>query len=456
MQVSVETTGSLGRLINITLPAELIDNEVENRLKNVANKAIIKGFRPGKAPLKTIRKTYEGSLRFEVIDDQMRKSLGEALQKENLAPAGLPQVSLVQAKAGEPLIFTASFEVFPEFKLKTLDGVTIEKILPVIQDADLHNTVEAIRKQHIRFVTTDRAAQNGDRVIIDFAGTLDGQPLPNGTGQSVPLNLGEHQFIAGFEEGLIGAKAGEERTLNIAFPENYHQKELSGKPVEFAVTVKEVLEPLLPELDETFLSALNIAGGNVETFFSEIRANMEREVNQAVKNKLKQTVFDKLVAANTFDIPQALIESEIDTLVKDATKEMQARYKVKSLPAIPRDLFKDRATYRIKLGLILRQAHQQFNLSLDTTRLQNMVEQFAAVYVNPQGALQWIQNNEERMREIEALCLEDQLIDKFLETATLLEKSETYPHLMQHDHHDHEHHEHGPDCNHDHDEEDHK
>lgn len=455
MQVSVENLSSLGRRLIIKLPAEPIDQEVEKRLKKTAATAHIKGFRPGKAPLKTIKENYEGSIRFEVIDEQMRKSLGQALQEKNLTPAGMPQVNLTNIKPGEPLEFTAEFEIFPEIDFKSLTGANIEKIIPEILDTDLEETINAVRKQHTRFEKVERAAQNGDEIIIDFIGKVDGEPLENGAAEDTALVLGSHRFIAGFEEGLVGAKAGDDVTLNLTFPAEYHHKPIAGKPVTFEVKVKEVLEPRLPEIDETFLKMFNITEGGADAFRKEVRTNMEREVKQVAKNQLKQTVFDKLLELNTFDIPQALIDAEIDNLQQEAVKEMQAMYKNKSLPAIPKDIFAERARYRVKLGLLLREAHKALELKLDQSRVQQAVEEFASLYVNPEEATNWIKNNKQKMREIEALTLEEQLIDKLLEAAHVVEKKETYSHLMKkqnHEHHDH-HHEHGPDCNHDHDHE---
>ncbi len=453
MQVSVENTGTLGRRLTITLPADPIEKEIEQRLKKAAASASLKGFRPGKAPLKLIKETYEGTIRFEVIDEKMRQGLRQALEDQQLTPAGMPQVNLTKINPGEPLEFTAEIEVFPQFTLNTLAGASIEKIIPQVRDEDLADTIDAIRKQHMHFEKVDRPAQENDEVIIDFIGKVDGAPLENGTGESIPLVLGSNRFITGFEAGLVGAKAGDEVTLNLTFPADYHHKAIAGKPVEFAVKVKEVHKPCLPELTDAFLEKFNMKDNRVETFHAEIRANMEREVAQVAKSKLKQAVFNKLAEINQIELPKALVEAEIDALQKSMTKEMQEQYKGKALPTLPREIFTERAKQRVKLGLLLKAAHDLFQITVDDKLLHAAVEQFAAIYANPAEAAAWIYGNKEKLSEIEALTLEDQLVEKLLADAQVVEKPETYPHLMkQHQtHDDHEHtHEHGPDCNHDH------
>lgn len=450
MSVSIENSGTLGRRLTISVPADVIASGVDAELKKTAAKAHLKGFRPGKAPMKLIKETYEPSARLDVMQQQVNSSLQAALKEHNLVPAGMPRIDFIKTAANEPFEYVAEFEVFPEITLKTLSGVDIEKVVADIRDEDVEETIQAIRKQHTFYEKVDRAAQEGDKVIIDFAGKLEGKPLENGSAQNQPLILGSKQFIPGFEEGLIGTVAGQEKPLTLAFPETYHVPALAGKTVEFDVTVKEVLAPQLPELNADFLKIFDVKDGNIETFRSEIRKNMEREVKAKTKMALKQAVFNKLAEVNTFDLPQALVDSEIEQLQKQTAEEMQRTYKVKSLPAMPKEIFTERARYRVKLGLLLEELHKHFQPKADKETINQLVEEIATTYADAEQAKQWLFGNPQRMKEIEALAIEDQLVNQLLTEAKVLEKRETYPQLMKNDHnHEHEH-VHDENCNHDH------
>ncbi|MBI5447684.1 MAG: trigger factor [Gammaproteobacteria bacterium] len=458
MQVVVENINTLGRRLVFTLPSELIEQETNESIQKKVSTANIKGFRPGKASFKIVKQHYGEALRLQVVEKQIQQSLKEALKKESLTPAGRPSVDIVTLQPNQPFVFTAEFEIYPEVSLKTLEGETIEKIMPDIQDSDIDTTIEAIRKQHVTFKDVARAAQMGDEVVIDFAGSIEGEPLEGGTGTDMPLVLGSHRFISGFEEGLVASKAGDEITLNLSFPEDYHHKPIAGKPVTFVVQIKSVREQQLPALDSEFVKMFNMADDSVDTFRAEIRKNMEREARQTAKNKLRQNVFDKLLARNTLDLPQALVNEEIERLQQEASQELKKTYKIKSAPTLPKEIFEERARYRVKLGLLLMKARELFAPTLDQNKVQQILEEFASLYQDSEQAIGWLRNNEQKMREIENAALEEQIIEKLMEVATLVEKKESYSDLMQKNKqhaHDHSDHEHGPDCKHDHDDHEH-
>ncbi len=452
MQISIENISTLGRKLTITLPSENIENDVTQEIKKLVPKANIKGFRPGKAPLKIIKSTYESSVRFDVIDKHMRKNLSKALEQEKLHPATLPEVDLLQMAPGEPLKFTASFEILPEIKLKTLENTTINKTISEITEKDIDKTIEAIRKQHTHYKKVERPAKINDKLTISFTGLIDNQAVPSASAKSVDIVLGSHQFIPGFEEGLVGATLGQEIKLNLTFPQDYHHKDFAGKPVEFTIEVNDITEPELPKLDEKFFEAFGLAEKTLEAFRNEIKSNMERETAQVCKRELKQAVFDKLLEVNPIEAPQGLINNECERLQQEMLNSFKARSngKLKSPMTLPKELFTKRATYHVKLSLLLAEAQKQFQLKVDNQRIRAAMEEEAALYVEPDIALKSFEFNPEKMKYFESLIMEELLVEKLLEAAQLLEKRESYQHLMKQESNKEEEHVHGPDCDHDH------
>ncbi|MGE8480946.1 MAG: trigger factor, partial [Pseudomonas shirazensis] len=311
MQVSVENTSALERRMTIAVPAERVETEVNKRLQQTARRAKVAGFRPGKVPMSVIRQRYEEAARQEAFGDLVQSSFYEAVVEQKLNPAGAPAVEPKSFEKGKDLEFVAIFEVFPEFTVAGFDSINVERLSAEVADADLDNMLEVLRKQNTRFETVERAAQIDDQVNIDFVGKVDGEEFAGGSAKGTQLVLGSGRMIPGFEDGLVGAKAGEERVVNVTFPEDYQNLDLAGKAAEFTITVNSVSAPQLPELNEEFFAQFGIKETTLEGFRTEVRKNMERELRQAIKTKVKNQVMDGLLAANPIEVPKALLENEV-------------------------------------------------------------------------------------------------------------------------------------------------
>ncbi len=423
MQVSVETTAGLERRMTVQVPEERIASEVDNRLRQMARTTSVKGFRPGKVPFKVVQQRYGEQVRHEVLGDVIQSSYFEAVKEQNLHPAGYPMFEPKTAEPGNGIEYVATFEVMPEFELASLEGVTIDKPTAAVTDADLDKMLETLRTQNAGWQETERGAQDGDRVTIDFRGTIDGADFQGNKGENVPVTLGGKRMIAGFEEGLIGAKAGETRTLDLQFPENYGHKEVAGKPVQFSVTVTKVEEPLLPELDEAFAAKFGVDGG-LDALRAEVRTNMGRELEQRLKNIVKQNVMDKLLENNEIVVPQALVMQEAQTLAQQMRQNMQ-------LPAdksgsISPAMFEEQAKKRVSLGLILAEVVRRHNLTVDADTLRRTVEQIAAGYDQPDEVVKWYYADKNRLGEMESVALEEQVVEWALAQAQVVEKPQSF------------------------------
>lgn len=430
MQVSVETTSGLQRRMTVTVPEEKIDQAVESRLKNLARTVKIQGFRPGKVPFKVVKQRYEGQVRDEVVSEVMQSSFIEAVGQEKLRPAGSPEIDAKPVTPGQGLEYTATFEVYPEISVASLEGVEIKTPTCEVSEADIDHMLDTIRKQHQEWEAVERAAADGDQVTIDFTGTIDGEPFQGNQGNDVPIVLGQGRMIAGFEEGLTGAKTGEERTLDVTFPEDYRATELAGKTAQFAVTVKSVEAPKLPEVDEAFAKRLGVASGKVEDLRAEVRTNMEREVAQAQKSKAKQAVMDKMLEINSLEVPQALVDNEAKVLAKQMTDNLARQ------GANPADLkldpaaFDEQARRRVTLGLILAEIVNQQNLSADAARVRKTIEDMASAYEHPDEVVKWYYADKSRLSEVESIVLEEQVVEWALGQAKVVDEPLSFQQLM--------------------------
>lgn len=429
MQVSVETTSGLQRRMTVTVPEDRIDEAVQTRLKNLARTVKIQGFRPGKVPFNVVKSRYAGQVRQEVVNELLQSSFVEAIGQEKLRPAGRPDIEPKVSGSGEGLQYTATFEVYPEFELAPLAGVTIEKPAADITEADIDGMLETIRKQHLVWEPVERAAADGDRVIMDFTGTLDGEPFQGNSGTNVPVVLGQGRMIQGFEEGLKGAKPGDELTLDLNFPEDYHAREVAGKPVRFAVKVRAVEASRLPEVDAALAKTLGVDGG-MEELRSEVRANMQRELSQSLKSKIKQVVMDKLLEINKIDVPQALVEEESHHLAQQMLQGLAAQgAKLQDLKLDPAN-FAPQAARRVALGLILAEMVHSNKLSVDPGRLRAAVEEMAASYEHPEEVVKWYYSDRRRLSEVESMVLEEQVVDWVLAQADVAEKPQSFAEVM--------------------------
>lgn len=425
MQVSVETINSIERRITVGVPAENIESEVETRLKKAAQNARVDGFRPGKVPFKVIKQRYGAGVRQEVLGEVIQQSFYDAVTQEELNPAGMPQIEPKVMEEGKDLEYVATFEVYPEVTIGDLGEIEIEKQVADIEDSDVDTMIEQLRKQQTRMEPVERAAQDGDQVQIDFKGVMEGEEFPGGSAENSPLVLGSGRMIPGFEDGIVGMSADEEKVLKLTFPEEYHAKELAGKEVEFTVKVNAVNEPVLPEINEELFEKFGVTEGGEAQFREEIKKNMERELTSAVRNKIKSQVIVGLVDLHKIELPKALLEQEINRLRQEMMQQYGGGqgFDVSMLPA---ELFNDQATQRVSMGLIMDQYRRDQEIELDETRVDTMIDEMAQTYESPEEVVQYIKGNEQQLTQIKSVVLEEQVIDKMLEGMKVTEVSTSY------------------------------
>ncbi len=409
--------------MTIGVPAERIETEVNKRLQQTARRAKVPGFRPGKVPMSVIRQRYEDSARQEALGDLIQATFYEAIVEQKLNPAGAPAVEPKVFEKGKDLEYVATFEVFPEFQVGGFDSIEVERQSAEVTDADLEKMLETLRKQNTRFEKVERAAQNEDQLNIDFLGKIDGEAFAGGSAKNTPLVLGSGRMIPGFEDGLVGAKAGEERVVAVTFPEDYQNLDLAGKAAEFTITVNSVSEPRLPELDDAFFALFGIKDGGLEGFRSEVRKNMQRELRQALKTKVKNQVMDGLLASNPIEVPKALVESEVNRLRVQAVQQFGGNIKPEQLPA---ELFEEQARRRVALGLIISELVKQFELKPDEARVRELIEEMASAYQEPEQVVAWYLKNEQQLGEVRSVVLEEQVVDTVLQKAKVTDKQVSY------------------------------
>lgn len=423
MQVSVESTSALERRLTIGVPAERIESEVNKRLEQTARRAKIPGFRPGKVPMSVIRQRYEDAARQEALGDVIQATFYEAVVEQKLKPAGAPSVEPKVFEKGRDLEYTATFEIYPEFEVAGLESIAVERLQAEVIDADVDNMLEILRKQNTRYEQVEREAHNDDQLNIDFVGKIDGEAFAGGSAKGTLLVLGSGRMIPGFEEGLVGAKAGDERVLSLTFPEDYQNLDLAGKAAEFAVTVNSVAEAKLPELNAEFFALFGINESTLEAFRAEVRKNMERELRQAIKAKIKNQVMDGLLAANPVEVPKALVESEVNRLRVQAVQQFGGDIKPEQLPA---ELFEEQAKRRVVLGLIIAEMVKQFEIKPDEQRVRGLIEEMAAAYQEPEQVISWYYKNEQQLNEVRSVVLEEQVVDTVLQKANVTDKAVSY------------------------------
>lgn len=425
MQVSVETTAGLERRMTVGVPAAEVDTAVSQKLKETARRVRIDGFRPGKVPVSVVKQRFGDSIRAEVLEEVVRNHYAQALTAEKITPAGSPSIEFSKDVAGEDVEFVATFEVFPEIELAGFDGFEFEKAKAEIVDADIDKMLDNLRKQRANYVQVDRVAKEGDRVKIDFIGKLDGEVFEGGSAEDQAVTLGSGQMIPGFESGIEGMKVGEEKPVEVTFPEDYGNKELAGKAAVFDIKVHEVAEAELPEMDEEFFAAFGAEGKDLETFKAEVRQNMEREARTALEGQLKNAVIDKLVESNEFDVPSALVQDEIHRLKHQAVQQFgeQAQIDPHSLPD---ELFTEQAQRRVKVGLIMNELITKAEIKADDEAVKAYIEDQASVYQDPQQVIDYYNGNPEMLNQVKAVVVENAAIDHILENSKVAESVVSY------------------------------
>lgn len=431
MQTNVENLGTLERRLSVSVPHEKIETEVESRLKRLARTAKIHGFRPGKVPLKIVEQQYGPQVRQEVLGDVLQKSFSEAVTEQKLRVAGYPRFEAKPIVENAHLFeFNATFEVYPEVVLGDLSTASIEQPLVKVAAADVDKTIEILRKQRIQFVPAQRAAAVGDRININYRGIIDGKEFDGGKAEDFSLVLGEGQLLKDFEEPLSGMNAGQDKTINVAFPADYHGKDVAGKTATFEIKLNRVEAPKLPEIDAEFAKSLGVADGDVEKMRGEIQANLEREVSKRVKAKLKEQAMQALLDTTKIEVPKALVEMELQRLVQEARSNLEARgVQVKDMP-LPPDLFQEQAQRRVGLGLILSELVKTHDLQAKPEQMRTVVEDFAQSYEHPEEVVKWHFSSPDRLKEVESVVLEENAVTWVLGKAKVVDKPVTFDELM--------------------------
>ncbi|MFT6876650.1 MAG: trigger factor [Granulosicoccus sp.] len=430
MQVSVETTQGLERRMTVALPSEDIDSAVMERLQSLSKTTRINGFRPGKVPFKVVKKRYEPQVRSEVLGSMINRSYFDAVQQEKLRPAGQPDIvpgenSEDDSETG--FSFVATFEVYPDFDPVFNDSIKVTRPLVSIEQSDIDEMLENLRKQRTEFTAVDREAQNEDQIVIDFLGRIDGEEFDGGKAEKAPLVLGSNSMIPGFESQLLGMKAGDEKTIKVTFPEEYQAEHLAGKETEFEITVHEVKESTLPELTEDLIRTFGIEDGTVESLRADIRKNMERELKTRIENQVKTQVMDGLVELNPIQVPSSLVTEEIQRQREQLMQQMPAESDSSMLAD---ELFTEQATRRVKLGLVVAEIIQRKEIKADAAAVRAQVEQMASSYQDPQQVIDYYYGNPEMLKNIEGLVLEDAVTTSVLDAATVNDEPTTFKDIM--------------------------
>lgn len=425
MQVTVETTAGLERKMRVVIPSERVEVQVTEKIKQTAKQAKINGFRPGKVPMREVKRRFGEGIRQEISSEMIQSTYGEALQKEDLNPAGMPKIEEVNMEEGKDLEYTAVFEVFPEIEVGGLENIEVERLTSSIEEADLEKMIDTLRGQRLVYVEVDRAAAEKDQLNLDFEGFLGDEPFEGGKAEGTDLVLGSGSMIPGFEDGLAGVKAGEEKDLNITFPDNYQAENLAGQEVVFKIKVNKVSGSELPELNDEFFEQFDVKEGGLEAFRKEVTNNMKRELDSAIKAKIKDQVMDGLGDNNEVDLPQALIDQEVNRMRQEAVQQFGggAQFDPSMLPA---EMFSEQAQKRVKLGLIVSAIVDKNSLEASAEKVREAIEEMASTYQEPEEVINYYYSNEQQLSQIQNMVLEGQIVDFVLETAKVTDKTVSY------------------------------
>ena len=430
MQVSVETTQGLERRLTISVPAEKVDVEVKNRLRQVAKTQRINGFRPGKVPASVIQKRFGQSVRQEVAGEIMQRSFVDAIVAEKINPAGRPAFVAKSNEDGKALEFDATFEIYPEVELKDLEKIAVERPSVEVADSDLDEMFVTLQKQHQTWKENKRKTKKGDKLTLDFTGRIDGEDFEGGKAEGFELELGAGRMIPGFEKEITGMKVGEEKTIKVTFPEDYHAENLKGKEAEFDIVVHKTEGPVLPAIDEDFAKLFGIEDGGVEALRTEVTKNMTRELTQAVKAKVKEQVIEGLLAGHEVGLPSALVAQEVDVLRQQAMQRFQGQMDPKNLPELPAEMFTEQAERRVKIGLLLGEVIKVNELKVDTAKVDELIASAASAYEDPQEVIQYYATNKELMQQMQNVALEEQAVELLVEKAKVTDKKSSFAEIM--------------------------
>jgi trigger factor len=428
MQISVEKTSELSRKMTVSIPEEVVQEKMASRLKKLAREAKIDGFRPGKVPQHVVKKMFAERVRGEVAGDLIQSTYFEALQDQDLKPVGHPHIH--PSDEAEGFKYTAEFEVYPEISLEGIDQLEVIRPIATVEEADVENMIAKLRAQKKEWHAVEREAQDNDRITINFSGTSEDENFTDGKVENYQVEIGAKQMIPGFEENLVGLKAGATKTFEVFFPEQYGNEKLAGKAAEFEVEVIQIEEPKLPEIDETFIKAYGIDEGSLDAFRKDVRTNMERELEQALRGKLKNTVMDALYEKIPVAVPNTLLDQEIEHLMKPYMETAKRqKMNVEDL-RLPRDVFEEQAKRRVALGLLLGEVIQKNNIKLDSDRVRSTVEDLAKSYESPQDVVKWYFSDESRLKDVQQMVLEEQTVEWLVAQAKVSEETVKFNDVM--------------------------
>lgn len=429
MQISIETTSGLERRLTISVPSETFEGQISQRLGDAANRVRLPGFRPGKVPMKEVRRRYGKAVRAEVAGELMQSSFVDAVRQEDLAPAGQPNLEVVKMEPGNDFEFTATFEVFPSVELADLGRVTIKRPEAEITESDVDDMVERLRDQRKEWQEVERGAQEGDRVTLDFEGRLDGEVFEGGHAEDAAFVVGAGQMIEDFDAGVRGLEAGDSGEFEATFPEDYRAEHLAGKTVTFSVQVKSVTEPRLPDLDETFFESFGVTEGGEEAFRADVRSNMQREMDSSIRSAIKNQVMEQLNKLHEVQLPGALVNNEIQNLRQQMLQQFQM-YGQSQQPELPGELFQGQAEQRVRIGLVVNEIVSAAKLEVTAEKLRARVEEMAQGYAEPQQVINWYYSNQEQLQQVEMAALEDEVVDHVLAQAQVESLPSSYQDIV--------------------------
>ncbi|MBP7201816.1 MAG: trigger factor [Propionivibrio sp.] len=430
---AAQLTNALERRLDLLVAIEELEKDIDQRLKRIGKNFKMPGFRPGKVPANIVKQQYGEQAHFDALNEALERAFGEAAKSQELRVAGNPRIEPKTTDSSTHLEFSAVFEVYPEVKLGDLSGVEIERAALEVGAAEIDSTMTVLRKQRVRYEPVDRGAAKDDRVTIDFLGKKDGEPFAGGQAKDYPFVLGAGSMLADFENAIYGLKAGESKTFEMTFPADYLSKEIAGQTVSFEITVKEVREPILPEIDPDFAKELGVEDGDVEKMRAEIETNLKREVSKRLQAKVKDQVMEALLKTNPIDVPNALLEMEIQRLMQSARQDMEQRggAKMKDFP-MQREWFVDQAKRRVSLGLILSEIVKVNKLQAQPDQIKKIVEDSAQSYEHPEEVIRWYYAQPQRLQEVEGVAIEDNVVAWALSASKVVEKPIAFDELMGH------------------------
>ena len=430
MQVTVETTSTLERRMRVRIPEERVTGEVDKRLGDLARSVPLPGFRPGRAPVKILRRRFGRQVREEVVGELVRSSLDDALESEQLRPATRPSIDPLHSTPGEGVDFTVTFDVFPKVALRPLETVEIRRPTATVEESDIDRMIETLRRQRRRWEAVERDARAGDRAIVDYRGSVEGRELARGQGEEVPIEIGSGRMIPGFEDRLVGVRAGDEKTLHLHFPDDYADHEVAGQAVDFAVNVHRVEEAVLPELDEAFVAGFGVREGGMEAFRAELRGNMERELDEGLRSLTRQRVLEALLEGQEFELPPGLVDEEVGRAMERKRVELAHSGMDPDRISLEPSRFEEAARRRITLGLLMAETVKVHDIEVDPDRVRERIESIASTYEDEAEVINYYYSDRERLAHIESTVLEDQVVEWILERAQVGEESLSFDQVL--------------------------